>query len=242
MELDEQEEAAAQRVNGGSVIVGGGYVLDDYAGEIADNVWTPDKLQPEKYINLAVRIRALTGQDLNRVNQQFQELRRIPALVNIQQDKLERCSLPREVGRKQKALDAIDEQDFTDDADSSAENYQSASDKAEARRVELEGEIKALITGWESDIKKITAETDRLLGLANMSAYELLRAEFFSRVIHSHDILWRGSLLDFSKAAEEGREPPDAFAGALYQHLLQVLRDEKKAKRRSGFSVKPSRG
>lgn len=236
-ELDEREEAPIQRINGGAH----GFDLNAYAGELADCVWTPDPTQPNNVIDYAIKIRALTGEDIGRVQNQFQELRRVPALINFQQAKLERCTPPREIERKQKQLDAIRDSDYTSDPDLSVEGAQSAADKAETARAAIEASIKKLTEEWDNEYSQIKATTDRLLGIANLTVYELLRSEFFSRVIYSHDIIWHGELLDFSKPAEPGKEPPDAFAGAFYLEVGRMLGDEKKAKRRSGGSANLSK-
>jgi hypothetical protein len=230
-EVDEQLEK--QPVNGGLMFSADAYSLDDYAGEIEQRWWTPDKSQPTRKVRLDIRIQALKSADLRLINKKVSEQQRAAADVEFQQQQLSRCKPPRELDRLQKKLGEIRESDFTDDSDANVvEGYKTAEDKAEEARTKLETQIKTMQDQWKADYKKIGDEIDRLLALP--SFYEILRNEFFVKVIDDHSIAWHGPKLDFSVATND--EPPSSFAGLLYTYLLEVISDQKKVGKRSNGS------
>lgn len=231
-ELDVQEEAPIQRITGGVH----GLDLNRRASETVEDVWTPDPDYSDEKASLLVYTRALTGEDLGSINHEFQKLRQVPKLIEFEQDRFQNYKPSRQIARKRKLLDEVTDTDFSDDPDSHAENFRSAEDKAEDRCVQLETEIKALVDEWEQGLKTISARIDELS--SGITAYELLRSRFFSRVVASHDISWKGELLDFSQPAAPGKEPTDEFAGLFYTYLTELISNEKKAKRRSGGSVR----
>jgi hypothetical protein len=225
---DDIEEVVAPRVSGQVV------TLDRYVGEIVTHWWPFDKSHPEEKIRLDIRIRALKSGDLNIINRKFNEIVSMPAAVDRQQQMLARCKPSREIGRLQEKLTKIKDSDFEDD-DPQKANGLSAEDKAEAARVDLEQRIQKLDDEWAAQYSQIKEELDRLL--TGPSAYELLRQEYFSKVIDDHNIELHGRKIDFNHPAPEGEEPPDVFVTELRTFLTEAI-NRGKALRKNGTSVR----
>ena len=239
--MDENLEADVENTIAGSGSAGpvsieagdtaGLFSLDQYAGEIVTQWWTPDKSQPERKIRFDIRIRALRSGHLNVINRRFNEIVQLPALVEFQQQQLSRCKPSREIERLQRKLDAVKDSDY-EDGDRTPEQ---AIEAADAARIGFERQIAELEQEWKDKHEAIRAEIDRLLKMP--SAYELLRAEFFSLVVDDHTIGWRGKKLDFNKPCAEGEEPPDTFAGDLRGWLMEVI-GRGKVTRKNGGSAR----
>ena len=210
--------------------------LDEYSGEVVTRWWAPDKQKPEQKLRLDIRIRALKSSDLNIINRRFNAIVRMPSDLEFLQQQLSRCGKPpRELDRLQKKLDGVQDSDFDDDDNPHADSFKSAEDKAETVRIGLEKQINQITDDWKVRRQEITDKIEEINNAP--SAYELLRAEFFSKVIHDHSIGLHGRKLDFNHPAQNGDEPSDEFADKLRQYLMEEI-GRGKAQRRNGGSAR----